>query len=130
MRIQSRFLFFNVLYLCVMSYQSIEVTDKPILSSYDNENLIIPRIFHEKRIVCYLGSWSLGLQGINVEFDIDPNLCTHIIYAFASFNENGIMIDENFGKRIRLFHLVLNYRMFRICLIPHNIYKYCFVNFR
>ena len=112
MRIQSRFLFFKVLYFCVLSYQSIEVTEKPLLSSYDNQNLIIPKIVHDKRIVCYLGSWSLGLTGMNVEFDIDPNLCTHIIYAFASFNENGIMIDEKLGKRMMLFHLVLNKRIF------------------
>ena len=108
MRIQYRVVFFNVICVCVMSYQSINVTEKPLLSPFDNQDLINPRISHGKRIVCYLGSWSLGLTGMNLEFDIDPNVCTHIIYAFASFDANGVMIDEKFGKLMKLFHVLLN----------------------
>ena len=55
-------------------------------------------------------------MGMNVEFDIDPNLCTHIIYAFASFNENGIMIDEKFGKLMKLFHLLLKNKTYNTLL--------------
>ena len=116
MRIQYRSVFFNVICLCMMSYQSVDVTEKSLHTSYDNQNLIAPEISHDKKIVCYLGSWSLDSMRMNVEFDIDPNLCTHIIYAFASFNENGVMIDEKFGKLMKLFHLLLNYKMYNTLL--------------
>ena len=53
---------------------------------------------HNKRIVCYLGSWSFDRTGMEIEKDIDPNICTHIIYAFASFDENGAIVDGTFSK--------------------------------
>jgi chitinase len=45
-----------------------------------------------KILVCYLGSWAyyrLG-DGKFVIEDIDPNLCTHIVYAFAKLENNQI----------------------------------------
>ena len=47
-----------------------------------------------KRIVCYFGSWS----GLDVKKYVDPNICTHIIYAFVSFDENGQIVEEDTGK--------------------------------
>uniref|UniRef100_A0A2P2HWG6 chitinase n=1 Tax=Hirondellea gigas TaxID=1518452 RepID=A0A2P2HWG6_9CRUS len=46
-------------------------------------------------VACYLGSWAVyrpSLGQFTVE-DIDPTLCTHVIYAFAGLNEttNRIM---------------------------------------
>ena len=35
---------------------------------------------------------------MEIEKDIDPNICTHIIYAFASFDENGAIVDGAFSK--------------------------------
>nr|CAH7738372.1 unnamed protein product [Callosobruchus chinensis] len=44
-----------------------------------------------KRVVCYHASWSWQLQGegkFGVE-NIDPNLCTHLIYSFVGLNPDG-----------------------------------------
>jgi len=45
----------------------------------------------EKRIVCYYGSWATYRPGngqIKVN-DINPYLCTHIIYSFIGLNDDG-----------------------------------------
>ncbi|XP_043581613.1 chitinase-3-like protein 1 [Bombus pyrosoma] len=45
----------------------------------------------DKKIVCYYGSWSAYRRGLG-QFeptDIDPNLCTHIIYTFVGISEDG-----------------------------------------
>jgi len=42
-------------------------------------------------VVCYYGSWSVYRPGngrFEVE-DIDPNLCTHGIYAFVGLGDDG-----------------------------------------
>jgi chitinase len=44
-----------------------------------------------ERVVCYYGSWSVYRPG-NGKFEIeyiDPNLCTHGIYAFVGLGSNG-----------------------------------------
>ncbi|KZC06560.1 putative chitinase 3, partial [Dufourea novaeangliae] len=43
------------------------------------------------KIVCYFGSWAVyrpGLGAIDVN-DIDPRLCTHLIYTFVGINTDG-----------------------------------------
>ena len=47
-----------------------------------------------KRVVCYFGSWS----GLDIKKDVDPNICTHIIYAFVSFDENGQIVEKDASK--------------------------------
>lgn len=45
----------------------------------------------EYRVVCYYGSWAVYRPG-NGKFDvenIDPTLCTHLIYAFVGINTEG-----------------------------------------
>ncbi|XP_035724666.1 acidic mammalian chitinase-like [Vespa mandarinia] len=45
----------------------------------------------DKKIVCYFGSWAVYRQDAG-KFDIDdidPNLCTHIIYTFIGLNSDG-----------------------------------------
>ncbi|XP_076166260.1 chitotriosidase-1-like [Ptiloglossa arizonensis] len=44
-----------------------------------------------ERIVCYFGSWAVYRPGIGAfqPTDIDPRLCTHLIYAFAGLNTDG-----------------------------------------
>ncbi|XP_053984693.1 chitinase-3-like protein 1 [Hylaeus volcanicus] len=46
----------------------------------------------DKKIVCYFGSWAVYRQGLgNIKVsDINPRLCTHIIYAFT-----GLSSDNN-----------------------------------
>lgn len=46
----------------------------------------------DKKIVCYFQSWSV-YSGFDIENDIDPNVCTHIIYAFAKFDDSGAIIE-------------------------------------
>lgn len=59
-------------------------------------------------MVCYFGSWSVYRWGdglFDVE-DIDPFLCTHIIFAFAQLGENNTIeaydayndLEDNWGK--------------------------------
>lgn len=67
----------------------------------------------EKAVVCYYGTWATYRNGLG-KFDvdnIDPHLCTHLIYAFASIDDKGTLksldpyLDlpdgggrDNFGK--------------------------------
>ncbi|KAK3872391.1 hypothetical protein Pcinc_022518 [Petrolisthes cinctipes] len=44
---------------------------------------------HQQEVVCYLGSWAVyrpGAGKFNIE-NIDPTLCTTLIYAFVGLNE-------------------------------------------
>ncbi|KAK4886949.1 hypothetical protein RN001_003220 [Aquatica leii] len=48
-------------------------------------------IYAQKKLVCYYGSWAVyrpgaGQYGVD---KINPNLCTHLIYAFVGVHENG-----------------------------------------
>ena len=64
---------------------------------------------HNKIVVCYVYSWSAFRRG-NGEFlveNIDPMLCTHIIYAFAELDnvthsiqsqDSELDTEENGGK--------------------------------
>lgn len=59
------------------------------------------------RIVCYLPNWSFHRKG-DTKFTpeyVDPNLCTHIVYAYASLNPENYtiavsdpIVDLNYGK--------------------------------
>nr|XP_033321147.1 chitinase-3-like protein 1 isoform X1 [Megalopta genalis] len=45
----------------------------------------------EKKVVCYFGSWTVYRPGngkIEIQ-DINPNLCTHMIYSFVGLNTDG-----------------------------------------
>ncbi|XP_076166263.1 chitinase-3-like protein 1 [Ptiloglossa arizonensis] len=46
---------------------------------------------HDKRIVCYYGNWAgnrPGLGGIHIG-DINPRLCTHLVYAYVGLDHDG-----------------------------------------
>ncbi|CAF4601833.1 unnamed protein product, partial [Rotaria magnacalcarata] len=52
---------------------------------------------YSKRVICYHTNWSAyrpgdGKFSVN---DIDPNLCTHIIYSFARVQGNGLASTED-----------------------------------
>lgn len=60
------------------------------------------------KVFCYYGSWAVYRQG-DGKFDveqIDPKLCTHIIYSFVGVGEDGSVtvkdawndLEENWGK--------------------------------
>ena len=62
----------------------------------------------EKKIICYLASWSVRNSGFNLERDIEPNLCTHIIYAFANFDVTGMMVNITKVCLCNFFRFVLS----------------------
>ena len=47
----------------------------------------------KKKIVCYYCNWPQYRPGVGrfVPENIDPFLCTHIIYAFAKLDETGVL---------------------------------------
>lgn len=48
------------------------------------------------RMVCYFGSWAFWRpgDGKTTPDDIDPNVCTHIIYGFASLDMSSYVMKE------------------------------------
>ena len=58
------------------------------------------------QVVCYFQSWSIYRPGTGYfqVSDIDGNLCTHFIYAYAAINSNAEVIfedsyvDQDLGK--------------------------------
>jgi len=54
-----------------------------------------------ERVVCYHGSWSVYRPGngkFKIEY-IDPNLCTHGIYAFVGLGwDGGIQILDSWNE--------------------------------
>lgn len=60
-------------------------------------------------VVCYVAEWAHSRQGLGkfTVDDVDPTLCTHLVYAFAVINmtsnaiesaEPGYDLEENNGK--------------------------------
>lgn len=59
-----------------------------ILSTNIEENNFLTGPSHDKVVVCYLGSWAVyrpGRGAFAIE-NIDPSLCTHLIYSFAGLD--------------------------------------------
>lgn len=68
----------------------------------------IPLGGHDYKVVCYYGSWAV-YRPDNGKFpveEIDPNVCTHLIYGFAGLgHDNRIKsldswndLKDNYGK--------------------------------
>ncbi|XP_044737016.1 probable endochitinase [Chrysoperla carnea] len=63
---------------------------------------------HDKKVVCYYGSWATYRPGNgNCEVEkIDPTYCTHAIYTFVGINEDATIriidpyadLPDNYGK--------------------------------
>jgi GH18 family chitinase len=54
--------------------------------------------------MCYYTNWSVYRTGdgrFSVQ-DIDPNLCTHIIYSFAKVQGNGLGTTEGNDPGLKL----------------------------
>ncbi len=77
------------------STEAIESTSNALTSTTTQRTSaqIYEQSVANKRIVCYYTNWSQyrNAKARFVPQDIDPFLCTHIIYAFAKINSNGIL---------------------------------------
>lgn len=51
----------------------------------------------EFKVVCYFTNWAWYRQGRGryLPSDIDPNLCTHIVYGFAVLNGDELIIKPH-----------------------------------
>lgn len=51
----------------------------------------------EFKVVCYFTNWAWYRQGVGkyLPSDIDPDLCTHIIYGFAVLNGDEFIIKPH-----------------------------------
>lgn len=54
----------------------------------------------DKKVVCYLTNWAQYRPKVGSFFpkDIDPFLCTHLIYAFAKLSNNILDTTESNDK--------------------------------
>ena len=46
--------------------------------------------------MCYFGSWAMKRAKVDARMDIDdidPFMCTHLIYAFAKMNADSLTIE-------------------------------------
>lgn len=64
--------------------------------------------FHSEKVICYYGTWATYRHG-NGQFnvnDIDPNVCTHLIYSFFGLTRDATVrildpyldLSENYGR--------------------------------
>ena len=56
---------------------------------------VLPCLVSSTKLVCYHTNWSQNRPG-NGKFmpsNIEPNLCTHLIYAFAGINAGNELIN-------------------------------------
>lgn len=72
-------------------------------------------IFISEKLICYHGTWSTYRHS-NGKFDvdnIDPTICTHLIYSFVGITETGdvrvldpyLDLEDNYGRgNIRKFN--------------------------
>lgn len=63
------------------------------------------QIFIEKKVVmCYWASWSVYRPGLGVHKAdlIEPELCTHLVYAFAGLNTDGELDTLDYHSDITL----------------------------
>ena len=56
----------------------------------------------ERKIICYLGSWSVNKDNFDIRKDFDPELCTHIVFAFATIDDTGKIQTSDEGNAIIL----------------------------
>lgn len=59
---------------------------------------------HNKVVVCYISTWAVyrPSHGSFALENIDPNLCTHVVYAFAGLNVTADSI-KSLGKYFFFF---------------------------
>lgn len=91
----------NQLYTCacIISFMCLYSSTRQALHSF---------AFLSEKIVCYYGTWATYRHG-NGQFnvnDIDPNVCTHLIYSFFGLTRDATVrildpyldLSENYGR--------------------------------
>ncbi|KAG5674661.1 hypothetical protein PVAND_004614 [Polypedilum vanderplanki] len=67
---------------------------------------IVSSTIAQKRVVCYWDSTSLRHENLKGYFsveDIDPTVCTHIIYTYIRFLQSNIILEQNINDTIVAF---------------------------
>ena len=56
----------------------------------------LPSNLRKPKVFCYYTNWSYKRPGMGkfTPEDIDANLCTHIVFAFASIEDNKLIITQ------------------------------------
>ena len=82
----------NSFYLLARLIWELEFTGKKILLHWLLfDFFFFLAVYSTKRVVCYYTNWA-QYRGEGAKFypeNIDPHLCTHIIYSFAKLDSNG-----------------------------------------
>lgn len=90
------------------------------IADWINQTLCFTGSSHDKVIVCYVSRWSVyrpGAGSFDIH-DIEPSLCTHIIYCFVGMDENTFKI-KNIGNNSILF-----FWFFFVLFYHHTIWYY------
>jgi chitinase len=63
----------------------------------DEENEVEANDDMDFKVVCYFTNWAWYRQGVGkfVPEDIDPDLCSHIVYGFATLNRDKLTIQPH-----------------------------------
>lgn len=87
-----------------------------VLLFVNDHRLMMGEATEKKYVICYHGTWSAYRPSngkFDVTTDIDPFLCTHLMYAFFGIQENGDLriidpyldLEDNYGRNnIRKFN--------------------------
>lgn len=69
----------------------------PVTSSTQTTTASLVDRHSEYKVVCYFTNWAWYRQGKGkyVPTDIDPDLCTHIVYGFAVLNGDQMIIKPH-----------------------------------
>ncbi|XP_050304967.1 probable chitinase 10 isoform X2 [Anthonomus grandis grandis] len=97
----------------VETHQASTVDGSPIAPSTPQSTSIVD-VNSEFKVVCYFTNWAWYRQGRGkyLPSDIDPNLCTHIVYGFAVLDGDSLIIkphdtwadfDNKFYEKVTAF---------------------------
>jgi len=98
------------MFICVMNVKGSDYISFPLLwwHNYWTHDLTCPLCYviapvSSSRLGCYFTNWSQYRNGPGkfIPSNIDPNLCTHLHYAFAGFNEAYQLVTTQRNDEVR-----------------------------
>lgn len=77
-------IFWQIIYLLAKLFIYLFKLNRPFFSLADDQ----------RKVICYFTNWAWYRKGTGkyLPQDIDPELCSHIIYGFASLDPNTLTI--------------------------------------